>query len=903
MSRRLRSDDRLIVHRASRRLGFEWLESRRMMAAFDVLVFSKTAGFRHDSIDEGIAAIQALGAAHDFSVVATEDATAFTGANLAQFEAVVFLSTTGDVLNAAQQTAMENYIHAGGGFVGVHAAADTEYGWSWYGDLMGAYFSSHPAIQQATVVVADHVHGSTAHLPDRWVRTDEWYNYAANPRGDVHVLATLDESTYSGGVGGNGGVDHPISWYHYFEGGRSWYTGMGHTASSYAEPLYLEHLLGGIQFAAGQAPADLGGTVDANWQKVVLEEDVNAGVSLAVAPTGDVFFVEFGGAVKVHHPSTGMTTVAATIPVFRQGEDGMLAIALDPNFVDNHWVYLYFSPAGSNPVNHLSRFTMVGNTLDVNSQEILLEVPVNRVQPGQSDGHAGASLAFGPDGLLYLSTGDDTVPFESSGYSPIDERPDREVFDAQRSSANTNDLRGKILRIKPEDDGTYSIPEGNLYVADATHRPEIYTMGHRNPYRISVDSETGWLYWGDVGPDASNDSSSRGPRGYDEINQAREAGNFGWPYVIADNKAYRDYDFATGVSGAPFNPAALVNNSPNNTGATNLPEAQPAFIWYPYSNSLGSNPFPEMRISTSGSNSRTSMAGPVYHFDPTLDSDVKLPEYFDDALIVYDWSRDAFWEVQLDGSGKVLKINRMFPNLAFAAPIDAEMGPDGALYILEWGVADNRFSTNNPDAQLVRVEFVGNLPTLLGDYNGDGSVGAADYTVWRDTLGQSGLAQFDGADGNGDGRITDADYNILKSHFGQSLPNPNSGAGAESTVAAAAEVEAPLVASIQSTAASTSRDTEPRASVLSVDSALSPSTRTSSSRGVDARHVTDRATPKFAVRDNALADWWESSRRAEQRRGGGESLPSDAIGTDESTESWRDAVEEMFCRLADRRLA
>ena len=143
------------------------------------------------------------------------------------------------MLNAAQQTAFENYIRAGGGYAGVHSAADTEYGWAWYGELIGAYFASHPAIQQATIEVADQVHASTAHLPDRWVRTDEWYNYQANPRGDVHVLMTLDESTYSGGVGGNGGFDHPISWYHYFDGGRSWYTGLGHTAASYCRAAVL----------------------------------------------------------------------------------------------------------------------------------------------------------------------------------------------------------------------------------------------------------------------------------------------------------------------------------------------------------------------------------------------------------------------------------------------------------------------------------------------------------------------------------------------------------------------------------------------------------------------------------------------------------------------------------------
>ena len=171
-------------------------------AAFSVLVFSKTAGFRHGSITPGIAAIQQLGTANDFTVEATEDSAQFTDANLARFDAVIWLSTTGDVLNAAQQAAFERYIAAGGGYVGVHAASDTEYDWPWYGGLVGAYFASHPADQTATVKVADQVHPSTAGLPQRWTRLDEWYNYRTNPRGNVHVLATLDETTYTGGSNG-----------------------------------------------------------------------------------------------------------------------------------------------------------------------------------------------------------------------------------------------------------------------------------------------------------------------------------------------------------------------------------------------------------------------------------------------------------------------------------------------------------------------------------------------------------------------------------------------------------------------------------------------------------------------------------------------------------------------------
>lgn len=218
-----------------------------------VLVFSKTAGFRHDSIPEGIVAVRELGAAGGFAVDATEDAGAFTNGNLARYDAVVFLSTTGDVLNAAQQRAFERYIKRGGGYVGVHAAADTEYDWAFYGGLAGAYFQSHPAIQPATVDVEDRAHPATSGLAQAWNRTDEWYNYRSNPREHAHVLASLDESSYTGGTMSG---DHPIAWCQEYRGGRAFYTGAGHTKESYAEPAFRQHLLGGIRYAAGDAQAD-----------------------------------------------------------------------------------------------------------------------------------------------------------------------------------------------------------------------------------------------------------------------------------------------------------------------------------------------------------------------------------------------------------------------------------------------------------------------------------------------------------------------------------------------------------------------------------------------------------------------------------------------------------------------
>ena len=210
-----------------------------------VLVFSKTNGYRHASIPAGIAAIKALGEANKFTVEATEDSLAFTGENLSKYKAVIFLSTTGNVLGEAQEKALEKFIQKGGGFVGVHAAADCEYDWPWYVKMVGASFLSHPEQQVAKLLIKDKSHRSTKHLPDTWERKDEWYNFKSiNP--DIKVLITIDENSYKGGKNGE---NHPMAWFHAYDGGRAFYTEFGHTDESFSEPLYLQHLLGGIQYA------------------------------------------------------------------------------------------------------------------------------------------------------------------------------------------------------------------------------------------------------------------------------------------------------------------------------------------------------------------------------------------------------------------------------------------------------------------------------------------------------------------------------------------------------------------------------------------------------------------------------------------------------------------------------
>lgn len=224
-------------------------------SGFKVLVFSKTGGYRHGSIPTAVQAVKDLGTAYGFTVDATEDGTVFTPDNLATYRAVVFALTSGDVLDDTEKAAFEGYIRAGGGYAGIHSASDTEFDWPFYGHVVGAYFKSHPhGQQQARVVVEDRDNPSTTHLPTTWNRWDEWYNFRTNPRTTVHVLASLDESSYDPGPDRMG--DHPITWCQKVEGGRSWYTAMGHTEESYADPAFRAMLLGGIRVAAGAAQAD-----------------------------------------------------------------------------------------------------------------------------------------------------------------------------------------------------------------------------------------------------------------------------------------------------------------------------------------------------------------------------------------------------------------------------------------------------------------------------------------------------------------------------------------------------------------------------------------------------------------------------------------------------------------------
>ncbi|MEV6786616.1 ThuA domain-containing protein [Streptomyces sp. NPDC051098] len=689
-------------------------------AAYRVLVFSKVTNFTHDSIPAGIEAIKKLGSENGFEVEATDDASAFTDANLSRFRAIVFNNTnstpeSGDLLDAAQRAALQKYVRGGGGWVGLHAASASERDWTWYEGLVGAIFDKHPAVQTGRVKVLDQAHPSTKGLPELWERSEEWYNWRTNPTGKVHTLAQI--KVRDGITGLDEGVDHPWSWCQNYDGGRSWFTAGGHAKAAFDEAAFLKHLLGGIQWAAGDKPGDCTAGKTGAFQRTPLAtSDLADPFELAVAPDRRVFFIQRTGKVKVIDQQTLKVTTAldfAYTPEMTSQSDGLLGLALDPDFAENHWLYLLNSDKTEKRIN-LSRFTVTGNTIDPASEKRLLAIPTLRGE-GRANSHMAGSIAFDKHGELYIATGDNTDPFASDGFTPIDEGAGRRAWDAQGTSGNTNDLRGKVLRITPKDDGTYSIPEGNLFApgTDKT-RPEVYAMGMRNPFRITTDPQSGALMVADYGPDARTAKADRGPEGTVEYTRITKAGNFGWPYCIGNNTPFNDYDFTTRTSGPKFDCSAPVNDSPNNTGLTRLPPAQPATVWYAYS---ASPEFPELGTGGGG-----PMSGPVYDYDPANTYRTKFPEYFDGKWLNYELTRTwfkAFSFQQKDQTftdprfapakaGDLHSINGIFGDMKWNQPFDADFGPDGALYVIDFGLGSGTGrGGSNEGSGIYRIDYVG----------------------------------------------------------------------------------------------------------------------------------------------------------------------------------------------------
>ncbi len=974
-----------------------------------ILVFSATEGYTHGSIPTANQTIEELA-----TEIGNENNTNITvdvitgpaqtgGSNfptsadgLSQYDVVVWNSTTGDVLNDEQQAAFEQYIQNGGGYMGIHAAADTEYDWSFYGDLVGAYFDSHPQNQTATVNIEDRIHPATEHLPATWDRFDEWYSYRENPRSNVNVLASLDESTYDEGDGTpDQADDHPIAWYHTYEGARSFYTGMGHTTDSYSDEEFRQHLKGGLMWAAGydewiqlfngenldnwtpkftgyqpgenynntftvedglltvnydqydgwngtfghlfyddefshyilraeyrfvgeqpsgapdwafrnnglmlhgQTPEEMGtdqdypdsletqllgteagatnqrttanictpgtnivldgdlhtqhctnsnsdtyrgdewvtvtvvvrgdqevrhyvegdgvvmsytnpqledgtplseGTIsiqaeshptqfrsievkpvdpdapigsvgpgsdqsDPIWSsftKTELAYDLDAPMAIDVASDGRVFYTTRGsengsvGRVRMVDPDTGDITTLLELDVLITGEDGLQGLVLDPAFEQNGLLYTYYSAphdqTGEEPHKKLSRFTVNGGTIDPASEVEMLRIPA---APDPCC-HVGGDLEFGPEGNLYLSTGDDTSPFESSGFTPIDERDVRSpLFDAQRSAANTNDLRGSILRITPQDDGSYTVPDGNLFTGDEYSqarkdglvKTEIYVMGCRNPFRMGIDHETGVLYWGDYGPDSRSWDAERGPPGIVEFNRAAEPGFYGWPYFIGPNLPYQDWNFATQTANGPFDPQNPVNESVHNDGLTELPTPQEATIWYTYSWDALLNsppeyaqeylpeelPFPEFEGGA-------PMGGSVYNVENYLSNDA-LSAYFDNRHFIADRGASTSWirTVSYGENGEVTDIAPFMPNETFLRPMDMTIGPNGAFYLLEWG---SGYGAPNDDSGIYRI--TGGAKAVASVSLDSGTLGQGESTTATVTVENTSDSELSG---------------------------------------------------------------------------------------------------------------------------------------------------------------
>ncbi|MEZ4829715.1 MAG: PQQ-dependent sugar dehydrogenase [Bacteroidia bacterium] len=610
----------------------------------------------------------------------TRNADDLNEENLKNYSAVVFCNVNPEKMSVQARSDIQRYVQAGGGLLVFQSPISSPYYWAWYNHILTG---KEP--QPGTAVAVNDTEPSSEAI--KRIQYDG---------GQVAMVSQPAENISS---------DEWASAITFITGENTWDPGKIHSP---------------------RAPS---------WNrftKIVLDDyDVDEPMELAVLPDGKVIFIERKGKMKMYDPSLGKSKLLAKFDVCTEGnyEDGLLGLAIDPDFINNHLIYLYYSPPCDINDQYLSQFYLRDDSLILASEKVILKVGVQR----ETCCHSGGSVKFGPDGLLYLSTGDNTSSKESDGYTPIDERPGRYPFDAQKSSANTHDLRGKILRIKPTLYGTYEIPDGNLFPKDGSQgRPEIYIMGARNPFRITVDPKTKYLYWGDVGPDVGEDGRY-GPQSYDEWNQARKPGYYGWPYFVGDNKAYPDRDFEKDQTGALFDPEKPFNNSPNNTGAQILPPAQKAFIWYPKGIS------PEFPMLGQGSNS--AMAGPVYYRDlfPN-DSRVMFPEYYNGKWFIYEWARSWLQVVTMNENGDITQIEPFLPEEDFVKPIEMEFGPDGAMYMLEYG---QNYFLNNPEAKLVRIEFAGGNRLPVPRISADLTAGAAPLQV---TFSAKGSVDYDEGD-------------------------------------------------------------------------------------------------------------------------------------------------------------
>lgn len=759
--------------------------------AVRVLVFHGPDAMQDDPVAKAATAIKALGAQHGFSADVYTDPAVFTAENLAQYRGVVFLSANGVTLTADEETAFRAFIENGGGFVGVHDAARAQADSSWFTDLIGtrpaASASGDPEtqVQRATVDLTDRQSPANRGLPLTITRSDQWMNWNPNPQGQVETVAQVEEWTYNPGSTGNGPF-HPITWCRDYDGGRSFYTGMGRTDASYtSDRQFRSHLLGGIEWAAGMVRGDCQATIASNYtvQKLAGQstdltlDQIGEPHGLTIAPDGKVFYIgkaacagnavpqpndwtnpDIGkgcGTIHQWDPKTNQVKHLTTLDVMGnrgsgdelvKDEEGLVGITLDPKFEQNGWIYVYWMPHESIDRDTefgnrtVSRFTYNASTqtIDQSTRKDLLKWPTQI----HSCCHAGGGMAFDDHGNLYVGFGDNNSSLGAGlGYSGNNWTQDYKGVsfqDARRTAGNTDNLNGKILRIHPEADGTYTIPKGNLFPPGTPKtRPEIYVMGVRNIARIAWDPVNKWLTAGWVGPDANVPDEIWGEAKYETATIINSPGNQGWPYCMGNKQPYRDRSNVDATQPAGwYDCNHLQNNSPRNTGLVNLPPARNNMIWY---SPQGGGPVYPTRTDGSGlptyklgdekftepyfkGGSQAIMDGPTYHRSQVnVHSGVAWPAYWDNKWFIGDESesrnrvavtvdpktvasagRPAFGEdlssiIQPGGGDDHVQ-----------AWMDAKFGPDGALYMLDYG---SGFFTLDPNQKLIRITYHGGPAT------------------------------------------------------------------------------------------------------------------------------------------------------------------------------------------------
>jgi plastocyanin len=806
-----------------------------------ILLYTGTTGYRHaDAIDQGAPVVKTALEAAGYTVDredcdnnggganncdnANKNPRVFTDANLAKYDAILLFNASsswagggrpGPLWNADQRAAIIRFVQGGGGIAANHNATDmgaNTVTWDWWdggpNSAVGSLMKGHGATSTgnvAQVEVADHHHLSTKDLPDKYGFGDEHYNFARSVRGTHHVLATLDERTYT--PGNPMGQDHPITWCKLYDGaavedgtgtpkpyndGRVWVTGMGHFGSSYTQNggnnEIVKQIVGGVRWAAGEGKkSDCSGTVWSSFKRTTLVDNVNGPIGLDIAPDGKVYWSEIGpaqgyesqGFIKMHDPTgpgNNKTTVA-TIPTradHGNSEDGVLGMSLEPGFdltdPAKRDVFVYYSPrnpawptTGNQIVvgyNQVSRFTInaEGTAVVPGSERVILRVPKAKISGSPSGfaggptdsgpGHVGgAGLDFDSEGNLYLGVGDDVSPNAGghNRYAPMDYRA-AERWDARKTSANSADLRGKILRIRPKDEipagatpdvgTTYDIPAGNMFPTGmAKTRPEIYAMGFRQPFTIHTDAANpGNVVVGEYCHDNQTDGPKRAPAGVCEWNLVEGPSFQGWPFCMGDNStantswrwdyagnATTDSQYDCSQSQLPSDirwaPAGQTAAQPTHDGLDTIPgPATPATIWRKYPGLEGQpanaglqSPADFGDLSAGGA---SPITGPVYRYDADTAKPGAFPPYYDGSWFIANRGTEGgFWkEVRLrEDNGKMLRVNDWVspgqsPNNSFVIP--TQFGPDGALYMARWseGCCRNQLNSGT-QTQLVKIEF------------------------------------------------------------------------------------------------------------------------------------------------------------------------------------------------------